>query len=351
MQELEARLAAEREHNAELERRRAELERQEAEEQRQLARRVKEQAKLQRRREREQEHQEAAAAAAVAAAPAAAAGVADQPDRVAAAAAAAAAVPSEEQPGHAAALPIASGGLAAEPAATCTLAPPAVPTQPAAKPEEGGHEDALLHELFPSLAPVLAAAAPQPSLAQLPSVGGLPFPLPLGPPPPQQPAAAPWPAAMQNEEQQPAPRPADVLSEEQQPAAEGSEQEDSCILCWAAPRETTLAPCGHRALCERCTRTLLQASHPCPVCRAKVGAIAHRCCVRGCTCLRLLEMVGVGSRRCRRRLPPLLQCSAIRSLLLLWDGWPSAKWVVSGIHAALRCAAQVESFIMREYWA
>lgn len=49
-----------------------------------------------------------------------------------------------------------------------------------------------------------------------------------------------------------------------------------CVVCFDAPRETVLAPCGHRALCQRCTRALVEARRGCPICRAAVETVIER---------------------------------------------------------------------------
>ncbi|GAB4817716.1 hypothetical protein N2152v2_004762 [Parachlorella kessleri] len=68
----------------------------------------------------------------------------------------------------------------------------------------------------------------------------------------------------------PAATAAPVASQEQEGAGEADLE---CVMCLDAPRETTLAPCGHRALCLACTLTLVGAQRQqalCPVCRQGV---------------------------------------------------------------------------------
>ena len=48
------------------------------------------------------------------------------------------------------------------------------------------------------------------------------------------------------------------------------------MACWEVPRETTLAPCGHRALCLACTKLLLAGGRECPICRAAVESYILR---------------------------------------------------------------------------
>lgn len=51
-----------------------------------------------------------------------------------------------------------------------------------------------------------------------------------------------------------------------------------CVMCWETPRQTTLAPCGHRALCAPCTSLLLGQRVPplCPICRCDVQSYILR---------------------------------------------------------------------------
>ena len=59
------------------------------------------------------------------------------------------------------------------------------------------------------------------------------------------------------------------------PPAAAAEAE--CVLCWDAARGTTLAPCGHRALCVPCTELLLGSAEPqCPICRKDVKSYICR---------------------------------------------------------------------------
>ena len=63
---------------------------------------------------------------------------------------------------------------------------------------------------------------------------------------------------------------------EDAPAAE--EDAMVCVMCWEKPRQTTLAPCGHRALCAPCTKLLLGQRAPplCPICRCGVQSYIMR---------------------------------------------------------------------------
>ncbi|CAL8468523.1 g8063 [Coccomyxa elongata] len=64
--------------------------------------------------------------------------------------------------------------------------------------------------------------------------------------------------------------------EDDAPAAE--EDATVCVMCWEKPRQTTLAPCGHRALCAPCTKLLLGQHTPplCPICRCDVQSYIMR---------------------------------------------------------------------------
>lgn len=60
--------------------------------------------------------------------------------------------------------------------------------------------------------------------------------------------------------------------------SDASEDATSCVMCWEKPRQTTLAPCGHRALCTPCTKLLLGQRTPplCPICRCGVQSYITR---------------------------------------------------------------------------
>jgi hypothetical protein len=59
------------------------------------------------------------------------------------------------------------------------------------------------------------------------------------------------------------------------PAAPAShpDAEDQCVLCFDAPKDHIIIPCGHVCVCEACAHQLTQMKKPsCPICR---GAIQH----------------------------------------------------------------------------
>lgn len=50
-------------------------------------------------------------------------------------------------------------------------------------------------------------------------------------------------------------------------------EEQACSVCISRPKSTILAPCGHRCLCKRCLRTIMQKDldqRNCPVCREQI---------------------------------------------------------------------------------
>ena len=52
-------------------------------------------------------------------------------------------------------------------------------------------------------------------------------------------------------------------------------EDDSCVVCMEGPNESVLFPCGHQALCQRCTLELFSKSgksggRECPICRVAV---------------------------------------------------------------------------------
>ncbi|KAG1701475.1 hypothetical protein DVH05_010778 [Phytophthora capsici] len=60
-------------------------------------------------------------------------------------------------------------------------------------------------------------------------------------------------------------------NEEQQASTE--EEPDLCGMCCSQRRNAVCAPCGHRAGCHACLRTVMHTSHTCPFCRARVRSI------------------------------------------------------------------------------
>ncbi|KAG7398581.1 hypothetical protein PHYBOEH_010855 [Phytophthora boehmeriae] len=77
--------------------------------------------------------------------------------------------------------------------------------------------------------------------------------------------------ATESSEQQTPPTEAD---EEQTPRRQEQEEDDDlCGMCCSQRRNAVCAPCGHRAGCHACLRTVMHTSHACPYCRARVRSI------------------------------------------------------------------------------
>jgi len=56
--------------------------------------------------------------------------------------------------------------------------------------------------------------------------------------------------------------------------AEMKDDERSCGVCLAAPRNTLIAPCGHIALCFECATAVHKSRNPeCPFCRHRISAV------------------------------------------------------------------------------
>ena len=52
-------------------------------------------------------------------------------------------------------------------------------------------------------------------------------------------------------------------------------EDDSCVVCMEGPKESVFFPCGHQALCQRCTLELFRkcgssGERECPICRVAV---------------------------------------------------------------------------------
>jgi hypothetical protein len=49
------------------------------------------------------------------------------------------------------------------------------------------------------------------------------------------------------------------------------EDETTCVVCLDAHPTHTLAPCGHRCVCDACSQML--SGKPCPICRVTVMCV------------------------------------------------------------------------------
>jgi hypothetical protein len=55
------------------------------------------------------------------------------------------------------------------------------------------------------------------------------------------------------------------------PAWDPDDAEDQCVLCFDAPRDHIIIPCGHVCVCEACAHLLTQTRRPsCPICRTAI---------------------------------------------------------------------------------
>ncbi|CEG42583.1 hypothetical protein F443_06350 [Plasmopara halstedii] len=48
---------------------------------------------------------------------------------------------------------------------------------------------------------------------------------------------------------------------------------DLCTMCYTRRRDAVCAPCGHRAGCHACLKTVMRTTHSCPYCRTRVRSI------------------------------------------------------------------------------
>jgi len=54
------------------------------------------------------------------------------------------------------------------------------------------------------------------------------------------------------------------------------EEEDiteECCICFDAPKEALIAPCGHLSCCMTCAEALKNNSETCPICRGNIESI------------------------------------------------------------------------------
>jgi hypothetical protein len=55
------------------------------------------------------------------------------------------------------------------------------------------------------------------------------------------------------------------------PAPHPDDEEDQCVLCFDAPKDHIIIPCGHMCVCEACAKQLTQMKNPsCPICRTAI---------------------------------------------------------------------------------
>jgi hypothetical protein len=55
------------------------------------------------------------------------------------------------------------------------------------------------------------------------------------------------------------------------PAPHPDDDEDQCVMCFDAPKDHIIIPCGHVCVCEACAKQLTQMENPsCPICRTAI---------------------------------------------------------------------------------
>ena len=55
------------------------------------------------------------------------------------------------------------------------------------------------------------------------------------------------------------------------PAPHSDAEETQCVVCFDAPKEYAIVPCGHQCVCEECAEQLTKTRTPmCPVCRGPI---------------------------------------------------------------------------------
>mmetsp|Transcript_10905 Transcript_10905/g.20550 ORF Transcript_10905/g.20550 Transcript_10905/m.20550 type:complete len:243 (+) Transcript_10905:79-807(+) len=51
--------------------------------------------------------------------------------------------------------------------------------------------------------------------------------------------------------------------------------QDTCCICAAAPKDSALVPCGHKATCQRCAEQVRARGLGCPVCRSHIDTVVR----------------------------------------------------------------------------
>jgi hypothetical protein len=65
-----------------------------------------------------------------------------------------------------------------------------------------------------------------------------------------------------------------VLSVRRSPGETVTGDETGCGVCLSADRDTLVAPCGHVAMCFKCSQAIKNSRNPeCPFCRCKITAV------------------------------------------------------------------------------
>ena len=55
------------------------------------------------------------------------------------------------------------------------------------------------------------------------------------------------------------------------PAPQSDAEETQCVVCFDAPKDHAIVPCGHQCVCARCAKQLTKTRTPmCPVCRGPI---------------------------------------------------------------------------------
>lgn len=54
------------------------------------------------------------------------------------------------------------------------------------------------------------------------------------------------------------------------------EDENECVVCAGAQKDTVFAPCGHYNCCAACANTIFRSTRKCPVCRGALSQVVHR---------------------------------------------------------------------------
>jgi hypothetical protein len=55
------------------------------------------------------------------------------------------------------------------------------------------------------------------------------------------------------------------------PAPHPDAEETMCVVCFDAPKDHIMVPCGHQCVCARCAEQLTKTRTPmCPVCRGPI---------------------------------------------------------------------------------
>jgi hypothetical protein len=85
------------------------------------------------------------------------------------------------------------------------------------------------------------------------------------------------------------------------PAAPAPDEEDQCVMCFDAPKDHIIIPCGHVCVCEACANQLTQMRKPSYVPHASAAPLSSsptRCSTRRASTVRISSIQSIDDSVC-----------------------------------------------------